>query len=196
MRVGEMDDHRTKIGVAGALAAAALTMSGCVTIESFDKHVEEINQRHNALASSDWTLDGRVSSVSQAAQVAQARADGAYKLAEGKFAMNEVGRESVNFEFGKSSLSDEAKATLTGLAERLKSENKNVYVEVRGHTDAVGGKQANRQLGRERAGNTARFLVDQGVPGNKIQLGSWGEDQPKAGDAAAENRRVDVVVMS
>ena len=95
---------------------------------------------------------------------------------------------------------DEAKATLTALAERLKGENKNVYLEIRGHTDNYGGRLANRQLGRERAANTARFLADQGVPGNKMQLGSWGEDTPtateKTAEARAENRRVEIVVYS
>jgi outer membrane protein OmpA-like peptidoglycan-associated protein len=188
-----MNNHWTLVGLA---AAAGLTLSGCVTIESFDKHMEEINARHDALAARVDTLDGRVNSVSQATQAAQGKADAAYKLAEGKFLMTEVGRESINFEFGKATLSDEAKATLTSLAERLKSENKNVYVEVRGHTDAVGGKGANRQLGRERAQNTARFLADQGVPGNKLQIGSWGEDQTKPGDNDAANRRVDIVIVA
>ena len=151
-------------------------------------------------------LDGRLNTVNQATQAAQARADSAqgradsaYKLAEGKFVMTEVGREQINFDTGKSALTNEAKATLTTLAERLKSENKNVYLEVRGHADVRGGKHANRQLGRERAANTSRFLVDQGVPGNKIQLGSWGEDQPKAAgktaESHAENRRVEIVIL-
>lgn len=185
----------TRGGLLGAAAAAALALSGCVTTETFDKHVEDINARHNALASKVDALDGRVTGVAQAAQAAQTRADAAYKLAEGKFVMTEMGRETVNFDFGSTRLSDEAKATLTALAERLKSENKNVYLEVRGHTDSVGGKLANRQLGRERAANVARFLNDQGVPGNRLQLGSWGEDVPKSSDKNAENRRVEIVIL-
>ena len=50
------------------------------------------------------------------------------------------------------------------------------------------------------AGAVGRFLADQGVPGNRMQLGSWGEDQPKVdartAEANAENRRVDVVVLN
>jgi outer membrane protein OmpA-like peptidoglycan-associated protein len=182
--------------LAVAFAAAGLALTGCVTTETFDKHVEDINARHNALAAKVDALDGRVTGVAQAAQAAQARADAAYTLADRKFLMTEVGRESVNFRTGQATLSDEAKATLSALAERLKSENKNVYLEVRGHTDVVGGKLANRQLGRERAANVARFLVDQGVPGVRVQLGSWGEEMQKPGDTNAENRRVDVVILS
>ena len=191
-----MNGHKTRAGLAVAFAAAGLALTGCVTTETFDKHVEDINARHNALAAKVDALDGRVTGVAQAAQAAQARADAAYTLADRKFLMTEVGRESVNFRTGQATLSDEAKATLSALAERLKSENKNVYLEVRGHTDVVGGKLANRQLGRERAANVARFLVDQGVPGVRVQLGSWGEEMQKPGDTNAENRRVDVVILS
>ena len=72
-----------------------------------------------------------------------------------------------------------------------------MFLEVRGHTDAQGGNKMNRQLGRERAGNTARFLVDQGVPGNKVQLGSWGEDAPVSdkGDNNPDNRRVEIRIL-
>lgn len=191
-----MNKHGTIAALAVAVATAGLSLSGCVTTETFDKHIEDINARHNALAARVDALDGRVNQVSQAASAAQGRADAAYKLAEGKFLMTEVGRESINFDLGKATLTDEAKATLTSLAERLKSENKNVYLEIRGHADAIGTKKSNRQLGRERAGNTARFLADQGVPGNKMQLGSWGEDQAKTTDADPANRRVDIVIVS
>jgi outer membrane protein OmpA-like peptidoglycan-associated protein len=191
--------------LAAVLAAAGMGVSGCVSTDTFDKHVEENNAQHAALSgridelsSRVGALDGRINQVAQAAQAAQARADAAHTLAQGHFVAQEVGRESVSFETGKSGLSDEAKMTLTALAERLKSENKNVHLEILGHADYRGGKQYNRQLGRERAGNVARFLHDQGVPGSKMQLGSYGEDQAnqeaKTAEGLAENRRVDVVI--
>ena len=189
----------TRTGLAAAAVAAGLALSGCVSTDTFDKHVADADARNAAINTRLDGLDAKVGTVGSAAQAAQARADDAYKLAEGKFSMTEVGREQVNFASGQSALSDEAKATLTALAERLKTENKNVYLEIRGHTDSQGGKTANRQLGRERAGNTARFLVDQGVPGNKLQLGSWGEDDPKGtektSESLAENRRVDILIV-
>jgi outer membrane protein OmpA-like peptidoglycan-associated protein len=190
--------------LAAFLAATGMGVSGCVSTDTFDKHVEEANAKDAALSgridevnSRLGALDGRVSQVASAAQGAQARADAAYTMAQGKFVASEVGRESVSFDTGKSALSDEAKATLTALAERLKTENKNVHLEVLGHADLRGGKQFNRQLGRERAGNVARFLHEQGVPGSKMQIGSYGEDQAqdaKTSEAMAENRRVDVVI--
>ena len=194
-----MNITMARTGLAAAAVAAGLALSGCVSTDTFDKHVADADARNAAINTRLDGLDAKVGTVGSAAQAAQARADDAYKLAEGKFNMTEVGREQVNFASGQSTLSDEAKATLTALAERLKSENKNVYLEIRGHTDSQGGKTANRQLGRERAANTARFLVDQGVPGNKLQLGSWGEDDPKGtektSESLAENRRVDILIV-
>ena len=58
----------------------------------------------------------------------------------------------------------------------------------------------NRQLGRERAGSVGRFLAEQGVPGNKMIAGSWGEDQPKMDEkgteANAANRRVEIIIIA
>jgi outer membrane protein OmpA-like peptidoglycan-associated protein len=202
-----MKTHASGIWLAVAVAAAGLTVSACATESYVDEHVgmvntrvDQVSSRVDELSGQVTALNNRVSGVAQATQAAQSRADAAYRLAEGKFVMSEVGREEVHFATNQSTLSDEAKATLTALAERLKSENKNVYLEVRGHTDTHGGKLANRQLGRERAASVARFLANQGVPGNKMQIGSWGEDQPKMTEKSAEdhaeNRRVEILIMS
>ena len=186
-----------------AAMVAGVALSGCATEAYVDEHVavvhtrvEEVSARVDSLAGQVSALSGRVDAATQAAQN---RADAAYRLAEGKFVMNEVAREDVNFATGSSALSDEAKASLTALASRLKSENKAVFLEIQGHADPRGGKQFNRELGRERAGAVGRFLHEQGVPGNRMALGSWGEDQPKAdektSEANAANRRVTVVIL-
>ncbi len=205
-----MNTHSSKIWLATAMALAGLSLSACATEGYVDEHVGAVNTRVDQVSQQVETVNGRVSALSSrvdsldastqaATQAAQSRADAAYKLAEGKFLMTEVSRTEVNFATNRSTLSDEAKATLTALADQLKSDNKNVYIEIRGHADMRGGKQFNRQLGRERAGTVGRFLADQGIPGNRMQAGSWGEDQPKArgrsAEALAENRRVSVVVL-
>lgn len=200
-----MNIHQT--GILLAVVVAGLAVSGCATEDYVDEHiavvhtrVEEVSARVDALSGQVTALNGRIDSATQGAQAAQARADSAYQLAQGHFVATEVGREEVNFATGQAGLSDEAKGTLTALASRLKSENKAVFLEIRGHADPRGGKQFNRQLGRERAGNVGRFLADQGVPGNRMALGSWGEDQLKADEKSSEanaaNRRVEIVILS
>jgi outer membrane protein OmpA-like peptidoglycan-associated protein len=201
-----MTTYSKRIWLAATLAVAGLSLSACATEDYVDQHiavvhtrVEEVNARVDGLSGQVTALSGRVDGVERATQSAQARADAAAKMAEGKFMMTEVSRVEVTFDTGKSGLSDEAKATLTSLVERLKSENKNVFLEIKGHADVRGGKQYNRQLGRERAGAVGRFLADQGVPGNKMALGSWGEDAPKTdektAESHAENRRVEIIIL-
>jgi peptidoglycan-associated lipoprotein len=193
----------TGILLAAAVCGAGLGLSACVSTDDFNKYVEMDTGRHEALSSRVDQLSGKVSEMDSrltaATSAAQARADAAYTLAEGKFVMEEVSREEVTFATGSAKLSDEAKATLSSLADRLKSENKNVFLEVLGHADYRGGSQFNRVLGRERSAAVARFLHEQGVSGAKMQIGSYGEEQPKAEgktpEALAENRRVVVVVQ-
>jgi peptidoglycan-associated lipoprotein len=184
-------------GILLAVTLAGLTVSACATEDYVDQHIAVVNTRVDGLSAKVDELAGRVSAldgrVATAGNAAMARADA------GKFAMSEVGREEVNFATGQSTLSPEAEASLTALADRLKTANKNVFLEIQGHADPRGGKQYNRQLGRERAGEVGRFLHEHGVPGNKMAAGSWGEDQPKVDEKSAEanaaNRRVVIVVL-
>jgi outer membrane protein OmpA-like peptidoglycan-associated protein len=190
-------------GILLAVTLAGLTVSACATEDYVDQHIAVVNTRIDGLSAKVDELAGRVSAldgrIATAGNAAMARADAAYALAEGKFVTTEVGREEVNFATGSSALSTEAEATLTALADRLKAANKNVFLEIQGHADPRGGKQFNRELGRERAGEVGRFLHQHGVSGNHMQLGSWGEDQPKAdaktAEANAANRRVVIVVL-
>jgi len=82
----------------------------------------------------------------------QARANAAHRLAEGKFLYELVlSDDSVKFPTDHYALSPEAEQRLSELATRLKSENRNVYLEIQGHTDAVGDEDHNQELGEARA---------------------------------------------
>jgi peptidoglycan-associated lipoprotein len=99
--------------------------------------------------------------------------------------------DTITFDTGKWALSDEAKATLTAFAERLKGDNKKVFVEIVGHADARGDTDANRILGEKRALETRRFLFSQGIPLVGMQTVSWGEEQPTGTGASAEDLAAD-----
>ena len=85
-------------------------------------------------------------------------------------------------------------------AEKLKGENKNVYLEIQGHTDASGGKEYNYKLGEERAEAVRRYLSKQGIALNRMSTISYGEDEPVSKNTSrkgrAQNRRVVVVVLA
>jgi outer membrane protein OmpA-like peptidoglycan-associated protein len=71
-------------------------------------------------------------------------------------------------------------------------------VMVIGHTDTVGGLEANDKLSLRRAAAVRDILIAAGVPGEKIELAGRGERETlvKTGDEVAEarNRRVEISV--
>ncbi len=71
-------------------------------------------------------------------------------------------------------------------------------VMVIGHTDTVGGLEANDKLSRLRAQTVRDILIAAGVPADKIEIAGRGEREllVKTGDEVAEakNRRVEISV--
>ena len=83
---------------------------------------------------------------------------------------------------------------------QLKADTKNVFIEIEGHTDNVGDKTFNENLGLERAEAVKRYLYEQHqIPLHRINVISYGEDKPVAPnntkDGRAQNRRVVIKVL-
>jgi peptidoglycan-associated lipoprotein len=174
-RIGAVD---TKAEAAGKAAADARSAAG------------EARTAADAAAANAKAVGGRVDAV--AADVAATR-----KL------IYEVtlSEDQGNFKFGGADLPDEAKARLDQMIGQLKSDTKNVFIEIEGHTDNVGSTNLNEQLGMERAEAVKRYLYEQHqVPLHKINVISYGEEKPVAPnntrDGRAQNRRVVVKVLS
>ena len=129
------------------------------------------------------------------------RANAAHKLAEGKFLYEVVlSDDSVKFPTNRHALSPEAEQRLAELAQRLRSENRNVYLEIQGYTDSTGNPSFNEELGAARAEAVRRSLSRQGVALNRMATISYGEEAPVASndtpEGRAQNRRVAIVVLS
>ena len=112
-----------------------------------------------------------------------------------------LSEDQGNFKFGKTDLPDEAKMRLDEVITQLKANPNNIFIEIEGHTDNVGGKELNEKLGAERAEAVKRYLYEQHqIPLHKINVISYGEDKPVAPnrtrDGRAQNRRVVVKVLS
>ena len=105
----------------------------------------------------------------------------------------------MKFGFAAKALSPEAEAALQEFANQLKAQNKNVYVEIQGHTDQVGPDGYNEELGQERADAARYYLAKQGIPLHRMNSISYGEAEPIADnssqDGRAQNRRVVLVVL-
>jgi len=112
-----------------------------------------------------------------------------------------LSEDQGNFKFGKTDLPDEAKMRLDEVITQLKANPNNIFIEIEGHTDNVGGKELNEKLGAERAEAVKRYLYEQHqIPLHKINVISYGEDKPVAPNRTrqgrAQNRRVVVKVLS
>jgi len=130
---------------------------------------------------------GATAEASKTAREALDRAMAAGKLAEGKLLYETVlSDDKVKFGFDKAELSADAKAALDAFATQLKTENKNVYVEIQGHTDNVGGEDYNNKLGDQRAKAVKDYLGKQGIPLFRMETISYGETAPVADNASRE----------
>jgi outer membrane protein OmpA-like peptidoglycan-associated protein len=189
-----MWDRNSAVWAATALLAGSLSLGGCATKKFVRQSVEPVSAQVQ-------THETRLAGLDKTAADAMARAEAAGKLAEGKFLYSMVlSDDGVRFRTDKYDLSPEAQARLQQLVDKLKAENKNVYVEVQGHTDATGPTDYNYRLGEERADAVRRYLNQQGVALNRIGAVSYGKDLPTAPNntraGRAQNRRVVVIVMS
>jgi len=191
----------SKVMIAGAALLGVVSLGGCATKNFVREEVAVVGAKTDAVSSRVDTAETRIVAVEGTAKDALDRATAAGKLAEGKFLYSEVlSDDSMKFGAGKAALSPETQARLDALAEKLKADNRNVYVEVQGHTDATGPKDFNYKLGEERAEAVRRYLNQHGVPLNRISTISYGPDAPAApnSDRAGRqaNRRVVLIVLS
>ncbi|HUQ89766.1 MAG TPA: OmpA family protein, partial [Vicinamibacterales bacterium] len=105
------------------------------------------------------------------------------------------------FKLGKAALPEDATGALDTMVNQLKTDKKNVWVEIEGHTDSTGDKKMNEALGLARAEAVKRYLYEHHqIPLHKINVISYGEEKPVAPnntkDGRAQNRRVVIKVLA
>ena len=79
-----------------------------------------------------------------------------------------LSEDQGNFKFGKTDLPDEAKARLDEVIAQLKANPKNIFIEIEGHTDNVGDKDAEREA-RSRARRSGEAVSLRAAPGSAAQ---------------------------
>ena len=203
-----MSQPMSKMVIAGAMVLSLAGLGGCATKGFVNQQVGQVSTRVDDVSGKVTDVNARVNdhdsklaTLDQTSRDALSRATAAGKLAEGKFLYQEVlTDDSMKFGVAKASLSPEAQQRLDAFVDKLKTDNRNVYVEVQGHTDASGDKAANYRLGEERAEAVRRYLNEKGVALNRINTISYGADQPaqpnKNRDGRKANRRVVLIVLT
>jgi len=203
-----MIQRRSRVLIAGAMMLGVVSLGGCATKKFVNEQVGQVSTRVDDVSGKVADVsakvtdhDAKLATLDQNTKDALQRAEAAGKLAEGKFLYQEVlTDDSMKFPVAKATLSPEAQARLDAFVDKLKTDNRNVYVEVQGHTDATGPKDLNYKLGEERAEAVRRYLNEHGVALNRINTISYGPDQPaqpnnkRAGRSA--NRRVVLIVLA
>ena len=196
----------------GALLLGSFGLTACATKKyvgeevgkssaATEKRINDVESQVEATQTKVKTHDTQIAELDKATRQALERAQEAGKLAEGKFVYSLVlSDDAAKFPVNKYELSDEAKQALNAFAERLKSENRNVYLEIQGHTDATGSQDYNMRLGSERAEAVRRYLNKQGVALNRMSTISYGASEPvesnKTKEGRSKNRRVVVIVLA
>ena len=106
--------------------------------------------------------------------------------------------DRVFFAVDQSTLSDEARTTLTGQAQWLNT-NTQYAIIVEGHADEQGTREYNLALGARRASAAQNFLISQGVAPNRVRTVSYGKERPvevcSTEECYSRNRRA-VTVLS
>lgn len=98
-----------------------------------------------------------------------------------------------NYKFNETTLMEVQKNELDNIVEYLTS-NKNISIEVIGHTCSIGSEKGNYNVGLQRAINAKNYLINKGIDASRINVISEGYNNPKASndtpEGRAQNRRV------
>jgi len=208
------------LGVGSTACATKKFVRGEVTqvntkVDGLSTQLEETQERTRKNEGRIGEVDQKADAAGKSASAAQTAADAAKgeatKAGERASAVETASRRLIyevvlsedqgNFKFGKVDLPDSAKQRIDQMVTDLKADPKGVFIELEGHTDNVGSKIYNTQLGEERAEAVKRYLYEaHQVPLHKINVISYGEEKPvspnKTRDGRAQNRRVVIKVLA
>jgi OmpA-OmpF porin, OOP family len=106
---------------------------------------------------------------------------------------------NVFFDTGKTTLRTDSYKELNQLAEFM-TRKKSAVIEIAGHTDNVGTKEANQQLSQDRANTVRNYLLKKGIASERVIAKGYGDTQPIASNDTPEgkqkNRRTEVKIIS
>jgi len=188
--------------------------------QKMDQEVSKLNGQINELSSLNKQLSSRIEQVSDKAATADAKAEEAKRIgtdAKGLATQANTGvtelrarfdarnnyavidTKNVHFDFNKSTLTAEAKATLDEAA-RLFAGNKNMVMTLEGYTDGIGSEEYNYGLSEKRVQSVVRYMVgEKSVDLNRIFVVGLGKTNPVADNKTAEgrkqNRRVTIKLL-
>ena len=107
--------------------------------------------------------------------------------------------DNILFDFDKFELKPQYCSILDEFVGKL-TQNRNVQVEIQGHTDDIGTAEYNQRLSEARARAVKNYLVQKGIEKDRLQPVGFGYAQNKAENdteaGRALNRRVEIAVQN
>jgi len=119
-------------------------------------------------------------------------------LDDGLVALKVTFENGILFDFNKSTLSRDAKASLDKLVNAI-ADLPGSKIRVYGHTDNIGTAEANQAVSAQRAEVVAKYLQSKGIEADRITSKGLSFDMPVADndteEGRAKNRRVEIYVI-
>ena len=101
----------------------------------------------------------------------------------------------IYFHYNSANIKKSSYPLLNNLAHTVKNTCLEELIVIEGHTDAKGKKAYNQKLSTKRANHVKNYLVQQGVPKNRIEAIGYGESRPIASNKTKKgkkrNRRIE-----
>ncbi|MFT2011206.1 OmpA family protein [Pontibacter sp. 13R65] len=94
---------------------------------------------------------------------------------------------NIFFNTGEYALVQDSKTELNKVIGFLE-QNKEMKIEIAGHTDDVGSDDANQVLSERRAKSVADYLAGKGISKDRLRAKGYGETKPKQPNTSEENR--------
>ncbi|MDX9891363.1 MAG: OmpA family protein [Bacteroidales bacterium] len=105
---------------------------------------------------------------------------------------------NIFFELNQSDLKAESFVELDVLVDFLKK-NRNLKIEIGGHTDDIGTDEYNLHLSLERSKSVYQYLIQKGIDGSRLTYKGYGETMPvksnETEEGRAANRRTEIKVL-
>jgi outer membrane protein OmpA-like peptidoglycan-associated protein len=181
------------LGAGGCATKKQVAQSFAEVERSMHDLENSIEDNQTRIATSEQVIrdhDGRIIAVSDETKTALARIEQVEDVAMGKLLYQVVlNNDAVKFNSDQAELLSEGQEAIDMLVQRLIAENRNVFIEIQGHTDATGSEDYNYELGLKRAESVRRHLSLQGIPLHRMSVISYGESEPVADNSTREGRR-------
>jgi len=112
--------------------------------------------------------------------------------------LNDAFNKLITFDYNKATLRPDALPIIEEIVDQLERYER-VWLEVRGHTDDIGGLEFNQRLSEERAKAVVRALVERGIDSVRLRARGMGMLYPLVPNTSdenrAKNRRTEFVII-